>query len=99
MSYREDSGWNDKNELRCLLILRKVQEERFPRGLRMHYCRRMAELPDVILTPGSISAKVGNFMSVAGIGRPSNYSENTRRIYEQYKNYSIQELEEVINRL
>lgn len=96
MGYRAGSGWSDKNELRCLLILRKVQDERFPRGLRMHYCRRMAELPDVIMPLGSISAKVGDFMSVAGIGGRSNYSENTRRIYEQYKNYSTQELEEVI---
>ncbi len=96
MCYRNGSGWSDKNELRCLVIFKKVKAERFAHGKQMEYCREMANLPDVKLSEGSISAKVGNFKSVAGAANPSNYSKNTERIYKKYKNYTIEELENII---
>lgn len=96
MTHKPSSGWNDKNELRCLVILKKLQAEKFPYGRQAQLCREMAGLRDVKLSQETISARVGNFKSVAGINNPSKHSEDTERIYEKYKDRSIEELERVI---
>ena len=48
------------------------------------------------LSVGSISAKVSNYKSVAAISNKSNASQNTKRIYKKYKDFTIKELENLI---
>lgn len=94
MNYKDTSDWNDINELRCLLILKKLIDENFPRNRQMQLCREVANISN--LTSGSISAKVSNYKSLAGINNKSNVSNNSKIIYKKYKQYSISELEKVI---
>jgi len=94
VGYRTNSQWNEKNELRCLVILKKLQTENFPRGKQMEYCRKMSSI--TALDEGNISAKVSNYKSVAGINNSSNASINTIELYQKYNSLSIQEIEELI---
>ena len=94
MGYRANSQWNEKNELRCLVIFKKLQAENFPRGKQMEYCREMSSA--TALDEGNISAKVSNYKSVAGINNSSNASINTIELYRKYNSLSIQEIEELI---
>jgi|694.fasta_scaffold79599_4 hypothetical protein len=94
MNYKDTSDWNNINELRCLLILKKLTDENFPRNRQMQLCREVANISN--LTSGSISAKVSNYKSLAGINNKSNVSNNSKIIYKKYKQYSISELEKVI---
>ena len=94
MSYRKTSLWNDNNEIKCLIILKKLILEDFSRGKQKKYCFEMAK--ESGLTVGSISAKICNFKSVYGINNPSHPSKNTLRIYEKYKDFSIEELELIV---
>ena len=94
MAYQAYSEWNEENEIRCLLIFKKLVAESFPRGRQMSYCRAMAR--ETNLSAENISAKVSNFKSVAGVNNPSNASSNTKRIYEAYGHLGISELENVI---
>ena len=96
--YRDDSYWNDKNEMRCLLIFKKLKEQGFPRGMQAELCRKTADIPEIDLSEENISAKVGNYKSVAGENSHSNYSKNTERIYNKFKNLSIKELESKIDK-
>lgn len=95
MSYRENSEWNKANEIRCLIIFQKLKETDFPRGKQMEYCQNMSRSTN--LDVGNISAKVSNYKSVAGINKPSNASQNTKEIYEKYKDFTIKELEDLIS--
>ena len=97
MSYREKSLWNDKNEIRCLLILKKLQVEGFPRAKQKEYWLEMAKVTN--LTAGSISAKICNYKSLFGINNPSNCSTNTIKIYNSYKDYSIESLKNIYEEL
>lgn len=92
MSYR--SNWNEKNELECLLIFKQLEADNFPRGKQMALCRELSKKTNLKAT--NISAKICNYKSVAGINNSSNASQNTIRIYQGYRNLSIQELEELI---
>ena len=95
MSYKENSLWNDENEIRCLIIFKKLQAENFPWGKQMRYCREMSKITN--LDPGNISAKVSNYKSVAGVNNPSNASVNTTKIYKKYRDLSIKEVENILN--
>ena len=95
MSYRVNSNWNEKNEIRCLIILKKLQEANFPRGKQMEHCREISITAN--LDPTNISAKVSNFKSVAGINNYSNASANTIEIFKKYGSFSIHELKRIIN--
>ena len=97
MSYRHDSEWNELNELRSLLIFKKLEIENFPRNKQIQYCREMSQVSD--LEVGNISAKVSNYKSVAGVNKPSNASTNTIEIFEKYKNLSVAELEKIISNI
>lgn len=97
MNYRYDSLWNDKNELLCLLIFKKLEAENFPRGKAMDYCRDLSK--ETGLTPATLSAKVGNYKSVAGVTSHSNASINTVEFYRLYSDLTIKALEDVINKL
>ena len=94
MAYRKNSLWNDNNEIKCFLIFKMLDKEGFPRGKQNQYCFEMSKVSN--LTSGSISAKICNYKSVAGINNSSNASKNTIRIYNKYKNLSIDELEKIV---
>jgi hypothetical protein len=93
MNYRESSNWNEKNEVKCLLIMKLLEQDN-PVGMRAELCKDMARTTN--LKSNSITAKVGNYLSVAGINKPSNASMNTKRIYTKYKDFSISELKKII---
>jgi len=95
MSYKENSLWNDENEIRCLIIFKKLQAENFPRGKQMEYCREMSKITN--LDPGNISAKVSNYKSVAGVNNHSNASVNTIKFYKEYCDLSIKEVKDIFN--
>ncbi len=94
MSYRKNSEWSEQNEICCLIIFKRLKEENFPRKKQMEYCQDMSKSTN--LDVGNISAKVSNYKSVAGINKPSNASQNTKEIYEKYKNFTVKELEDLI---
>ena len=97
MTYKENSNWNDKNELKCLRIFKKLEAENFPRGKQANYCREMASTTN--LEKSNISAKVGNFKSVAGINNHSNASKNTIEIYRKYSHLSVNKISSLIDKL
>jgi hypothetical protein len=79
MAYKDSSEWNEENEIRCLVIFKKLEAENFPSGKQVEYCRALALATN--LDAGNISAKVSNYKSEAGINKPSNASENTKCVY------------------
>lgn len=96
MSYSYQSNWSDKAEIACLIALKILIDEGFPRGMQ-------SELSDEIsskyqLDKGSVSAKISNYKSLDGVNKASNASENSKRIYNQYSKQSISELEKLINK-
>ena len=98
MHYR---NWSDKSELLCLQAFKKLQQQGFPRGKQALLCAELAEklAKTTKLTTGSLSAKICNYKSVAGINNPSNASENTRKLYAQYSHLSPEELQREIDKL
>ena len=82
MAYRESSGWNEVNELRCLEIFQKLNEAKFPRGMQVDLCREMSRITN--LEVGNISAKVSNYKSLAGINSASNASSNTVELFNKF---------------
>lgn len=97
MAYRTGSNWNDKNELKCLLIYKKLELEGFPCGRQADYCRGM-EI-NIDLSVGNISAKVSNYKSVAKVNNDSNASKNTIRIYAEYGHLPVSEISSIIEEL
>ena len=97
MSFRKNSEWNELNELRSLMIFKKLESESFPRNKQMEYCKNMASKTN--LDAGNISAKVSNYKSVAGINKPSNASVETKETFKKYGRLSLLELEDVISKL
>lgn len=94
MAYRNSSLWNERNEIRSLIIMKRLQDEGFPRGRQMELCREMSRITG--LDPASISAKVGNYKSLAGINKSSNASVNSRDVYERYGRTAIDALEAMV---
>ena len=94
MSHKKNSGWNDINEIRCFIILKKLQESNY-QGKFSRLSQEMSNLKDVNLLPGTIRMKVSNFKYLLTDGKEglSSYSKDTKRIYEKYRKHSIGDLE------
>ncbi|WP_041766458.1 hypothetical protein [Psychromonas ingrahamii] len=92
MSFRDNSEWNELNELRSLAIFKKLELEGFPRNKQIEYCKNMALKTK--LDAGNISAKVSNYKSVAGINKPSNASVATKETFKRHGKLSLAEIEE-----
>ncbi len=97
MTYKENSDWNDINELKCLVILKMLISENFPRNRQMELSVELAIKSK--LSKESISAKVSNYKSLAGINKKSNASKNSKIIFEKYNKYSIKELQNIITKI
>ena len=90
-------NWTDREERMCLEIYKKLEDSNFKRGLRSKLCREMSLKPN---TPSfsSIMLKVGNYeylftngaRGLAGGAR----NPRTVRIYNQYKDFPIEETKE-----
>ena len=99
MAYELGSPWNDKVELECLLILKIWEESGFPRNLRAELCRKLEQRTKKSPSHKSLKAKVGNYGSLAGFNNYSKYSQNSKRLFDKYKNHSIEQLKSVIKDL
>lgn len=97
MGYRKDSLWDDTSELHCLLAFKKLEAEGFPRGRQIEYCRQLVKTTG--LSSGSLSAKICNYKSAAGVNNDSNASIKTKEIFDKYGCLSIQELSDKIDSL
>lgn len=95
-SYRQGSEWNDGMEVRCLLIFKILEEEKFPIRRQMELCRELFLKSG--LDVGNLSAKVSNYKSVAGVNKPSNASENTIAMYKRHGRKSSAELTLLLER-
>lgn len=95
MTYKDNSDWNDINEIRCLIILKILILENFPRNRQMELSKELARISK--LSKESISAKVSNFKSLAKINNNSNASKNSKLIFEKYNGYTIIELQKMIS--
>ena len=92
--YREGSGWSDQNELRCLLIFKRLEAAGYPHGLQTSYAREVAVQTG--LSVSTIKAKVGNYKSLAGASGESHASTKSREIFERHGHRSIRDLEKLI---
>lgn len=95
MTYKDNSDWNDINEIRCLIILKILILENFPRNRQMELSKELARTSK--LSKESISAKVSNFKSLAKINNNSNASKNSKLVFEKYNGYTIVELQKTIS--
>ncbi len=98
MAYEYGSGWNDITELQCLLIMKKLYDKNFYDTMA-DLCKELegkCKKRKFPLKYQSIRRKVSNYKSLAQINKESNHSSNTERLYEEYKNHSVKELELVI---
>lgn len=95
--YKNDSGWNDLNELRCLLAYKQLEDWGFPRNKLSELAREIALLSG--LDAGSVKAKIGNYKSVAGVIGKSNASKNTMFIFEKFGHLSTPEIMDLIRSL
>jgi len=94
VTYNDSSLWNEENEIRSLIIMKRLQDEGFPRGRQMELCREMSRITG--LDPANISAKVGNYKSLAGINKSSHASVNSKNVYERYGRLTIDALEAMV---
>ncbi len=93
MSYRTTIQWNEKNEIRCLIIFKKLQAEKFPRGKQTVYCREMSKSTNI--DPKKIIAKVSNYKAAARINFASNASVKTTELFNKYGQLPIKKLEKL----
>ncbi len=97
MKFRNGSGWSVENEIKCLILFKKLEAENFPRGKQsacsFKFCRASK------LRFSSITAKISNYKSEAGINRPSKSSSATKELYKKYGNLTIKELEDRLEKI
>lgn len=94
MNYRDASVWDEKNEIRCLIIFKKLQANQYRKGKQAVYCREMSLITKI--SPSIISAKVSVYKSVAGVNNATKVAVNTVEVYKKYGHLSAQELEKLI---
>ena len=95
-----DFDWTDREELMCLVIYKKLMKNDFEKGLKSTLCHEMASKPNTP-TFGSITCKVGNYtyLFTNGAKGLKNCSEDNKRIYNEFKDCSIKEVEDKIKKL
>ena len=68
-------------------------------GMITERCRELEQRTKNSPSCGSLKAKVGNYKSLAGISNDSNWSEASERLFNEYKDHSIEQLKSVIKDL
>ncbi|MDY0340542.1 MAG: hypothetical protein RBS17_04955 [Coriobacteriia bacterium] len=91
MAFRSGSLWSERNELRCLALMKKLHEEGSPAGRQAEYSRALAASTG--LSVRSVNAKIGNFKSLAGLIGPSNWSQNSKAAWEKYGHLPAAEIQ------
>lgn len=91
MAFQQGSLWSERNEIRCLAVMKRLEAEGFPRGRQAQYSRELAAAAG--LPVRSVNAKVGNFKSLAGLIGPSNWSQNSEAIWKRYGHLSASEVQ------
>ena len=76
------SGWTLELELECFVICKKLEAEKFPRGMQTELCDELSKRCS--LDSGTLKAKVGNFKSESGHTNETNASKATKYIVENY---------------
>jgi hypothetical protein len=94
MRYRTTSHWNEKNEIRCLIIFKKLQAENFPRGKQTEYCREMSRLTNI--EPIKIISKVSDYKAAARVNFASNASVKAIEQFKKYGQLPIEKLEKLV---
>lgn len=94
MAFRKGSLWSEENEIRCLALMKRLQEEGSPRGRQAQYGRELARSSG--LSFRTINAKVGNFKSLAGLIGPSNWSRNSEEVWEKYGHLTAAEVSALV---
>ena len=97
MNFKNNSEWNELNELKCLLIFKELKANYFWEDLQKKLVQELSKSSG--LSVETINAKVSNYKSIANSNNSSNVSEATKEIYTKYKNYSIRELRDIIYKL
>jgi hypothetical protein len=87
------SKWNEKDEIRCLIIFKKLQAANFLRGRQAGYCRELSR--STKLDPKNINSKVSDFKAATGVNFASNASGNAVKLYKKYGHLAILELEKL----
>ena len=95
-----DFDWTDREELMCLVIYKKLMINNFRRGLKSTLCREMASKPNAP-SFDSIIFKIGNYTYLFTNGSKGlkNCSKGNKRIYNEFKDCSIKEIEDKIKKL
>lgn len=89
------SGWTLEMEIRCFVILKQLEEAKFPRGLQTDLCNELASKFDFSVE--TLKAKVGNFKSEAGYTGDTNASKATKYLIENYGSLSNGEAEALLS--
>jgi hypothetical protein len=76
--------------------MKKVLAKPDIRGIQYQLSIKLSNEEDTDLDPRSISAKVSNFKSLAGVNNSSNYSYATEMTYNKYNHMSIKELKSLL---
>jgi len=87
--FSSSSEWSLENELRCFVIFKQLEADKFPRGMHSDLCREFESKSN--LSFNTINAKVGNFKSESGVTGDSHASEATKYIVKQYGSMSLSE--------
>ena len=93
-------NWTDREELMCLVIYKKLMKNDFEKGLKSTLCYEMASKPNTP-TFDSIILKIGNYkyLFTNGAKGLKNCSKGNKRIYNEFKDCSIKEIEDEIKKL
>lgn len=94
-NFREGSCWNLEVEIRCLIILKVLEESGNPKGLKTDLCEALAVSSGISV--GSIKAKVGNYKSEFGLTGETNSSEATKYLASSFGSMTVKELDILLN--
>jgi len=81
--------WTKDDELQCFLIYKKLENDKFPRGLQQQLCEKLAAINGISV--GSLSAKVVNYKSEFKVNNSSNSSKATIDIVEKFGHLTYQQ--------
>ena len=90
--------WKEIHDLKAYLVYKKIKDRR---ENKEQLCKELAKDKNFknYISLGSIKLKIENYRYLNEEKGLSNYSQQSKKIYEDYKNSSIEEIEEAITKL